>query len=737
MSNLENDDWGDDVPSADKHALEIEGVGSVVSEESVVDIVLANANAENSSDVIPSGVLPDTLLYPVYMPYEEESKVLRVNENEELGLDSFSSELENKDKYAAGVDVSGKGVPGFGSLLSSSILGDSSSLALPVNNKNNNMGEVVGEDIPLGSVISVFPEIIVSSNNGRGEGKETVGLIEVKDSEGEELREDLTAGVEESEVLEERGEMVVFQKSRPAKLDQVERTDGLGIPGFSSLPVEKEILVLPDWGVDYIDSVVSGVAGDQSIYEEVAELEGVEFLDLGDNDWVPVSPESEGGYKILWFNESGIVLDDVLEEGSGAGEETGKGAGFKRVASRTEGEVRGTRVNTRFEGDGVAGASGKEIKAGIGEEERFGERVLSGESGIGQEVQGGLLAGEVLPAPRRGRGRPRKNPLKEGEEVRVKLPPLPDGQKRYRGKGRAKAEPAGLIPLVSEPTRDHLGPAYPLAPAYPTKRKKKPESKKSHLIGGIRLTERDHLILGFLARYRCATVGQLARMFDTSEPALRMRLPRLERAGLVTWAWAAQTKPKLWLITSSGLATVGMHLSVPTIRWGQLRHTLGLVDLGISFESSGEVVLTEREIRAAATRYMPTDRLKSSINFDDDPDVIRRQLIVPSAGRAMGHIPDMVLVRQSFANGLSGNISIELELTRKNYTEWKNILTAYKNSTVFHEVYYFVVSSEIKRGLNSVIKSVGAGDKIKVLQFKPVDLTADPYVTGGGGGIVD
>jgi hypothetical protein len=134
---------------------------------------------------------------------------------------------------------------------------------------------------------------------------------------------------------------------------------------------------------------------------------------------------------------------------------------------------------------------------------------------------------------------------------------------------------------------------------------------------------------------------------------------------------------------------------------------------------------------------MPTDRLKSSINFDDDPDVIRRQLIVPSAGRAMGHIPDMVLVRQSFANGLSGNISIELELTRKNYTEWKNILTAYKNSTVFHEVYYFVVSSEIKRGLNSVIKSVGAGDKIKVLQFKPVDLTADPYVTGGGGGIVD
>jgi DNA-binding PadR family transcriptional regulator len=274
--------------------------------------------------------------------------------------------------------------------------------------------------------------------------------------------------------------------------------------------------------------------------------------------------------------------------------------------------------------------------------------------------------------------------------------------------------------------------------------KVRPVKKKSHK--KIRLTERDMEIMAFLARYRIANVSLLSMRFNTSVSALRNRLPALEREGLLTCSWVTQTKGKVWLITSAGLATVGMNLTAPSVRWGQLRHTLGLTEMGIKFELAGENVLTEREIRAAATRYTPTKRLRTAIDFaatvqalesgdEADPIVerIRTALTVPVPGRGFGHIPDMVLAREPYPNGASGSIAIELELTRKGLSEWKTVLTAYRDSPNFDQVYYLVVSSEIKRGLEGVIKALGAQNKIQVMPIVLNDLTGDPESNGGGG----
>lgn len=297
-------------------------------------------------------------------------------------------------------------------------------------------------------------------------------------------------------------------------------------------------------------------------------------------------------------------------------------------------------------------------------------------------------------------------------------------------------------PAVNSKSSKGGGPAAKATPA------KKPK-KKTNTIGGIRLTARDMKIMEFLARYRTATVGQLARRFETSETALRNRLPLLDKAGLITWAWAAQTKPKIWMITDQGLKTVDMSLTAPTVSWGQLRHTLGLVDLGIAFELAGEIVLTEREIRAAAAQYTPTPRLRTAIDLTRyrtdlgqvpvdglDPigvmDRVKRALIIPVPGRPNGHTPDMILARQPFPNGASGNIAIELELSRKGLEEWKKILSAFVASSDFAAVYYFVKSRDVQRSLQSIVKSVGGEGKIMVELFVPIDLTADPTVTGGG-----
>lgn len=302
----------------------------------------------------------------------------------------------------------------------------------------------------------------------------------------------------------------------------------------------------------------------------------------------------------------------------------------------------------------------------------------------------------------------------------------------------------GEIPQAADPDDIDVDPddnellsAEDLKPLKP-----RPAKKKSHK--KIRLTERDMEIMAFLARYRIANVSLLSQRFGTSVSALRNRLPALEREGLITCSWVTQTKGKVWLITSAGLSTVGMNLTAPTVRWGQLRHTLGLTEMGIKFELAGENVLTEREIRAAATRYTPTKRLRTAIDFaatvqaleeGADPVVerIRTALTVPVPGRGFGHIPDMVLAREPYPNGASGSIAIELELTRKGLSEWKTVLTAYRDSPNFDQVYYLVVSSEIKRGLEGVIKALGAQNKIHVMPIVLNDLTGDPESSGGGG----
>lgn len=273
-----------------------------------------------------------------------------------------------------------------------------------------------------------------------------------------------------------------------------------------------------------------------------------------------------------------------------------------------------------------------------------------------------------------------------------------------------------------------------------SKRKRPGPKRKRGPKPGIRLTARDVYLLMFLARYRVATIAQLARMFGTSETALRNRLPKLEKEKLVSWAWGAQSKPKLWLITKKGLQVTNMTLTVPTVKWGQLRHTLGLVDLGIEFELAGEVAITEREIRAAATRYTPTARIKTAVDFmhfvkefeeEDENGTIKRALTIPMENRSFGHIPDMVLARQAYPNGASGNIAIELELNRKQTNEWVAVLTAYRDTELFELVQYYTMNKEIKRALTAMVKALGAEDKIQVHYFIPIDNTADPLITGG------
>jgi len=269
---------------------------------------------------------------------------------------------------------------------------------------------------------------------------------------------------------------------------------------------------------------------------------------------------------------------------------------------------------------------------------------------------------------------------------------------------------------------------------------------------GVRLTADDYALISFIGRYRIATVGQLARVFDRSPKALRNRLPRLERANVLDSFFGPDQGPKMYTATDDGLAFAQMHLpGSGAVSWGLLRHYLHLTDVGVTMESAGEIVLTEREVRAtslrsehvvgrgvddvvsmeAASPRMQT-ALESLPSYEEGvrvSDVVSQAYVVPMRSGRQGrmHIPDMVLLRQPFDDGRSGNVAVEMELTRKSMSTWRAIVDAYTAFPGFASVMYYFTDPVLKRAFDQVIADVsGASKKIHTTMFAPVDMTWNP-----------
>lgn len=327
-------------------------------------------------------------------------------------------------------------------------------------------------------------------------------------------------------------------------------------------------------------------------------------------------------------------------------------------------------------------------------------------------------------------------------------PVLAPGVDPVPGRVDAPALTPAVAPGPAGVSRPRLSRPAPARPASAPVARRAPRPRRGRpLAEGLRLTRRDQELLWLLARYGLATTGQLARAFNTSVGALRNRLPRLERAGVIKSGHGFHRTAKVWLVTEAGLATISCSLTEPDLRPATLNHLLGLVDLGIGFEASGEVVLTERELRAASLRNVhPTPRMRAAADLlgvpvsvdglaiDGTHAAVRAGFFVPCRGKVHGHVPDMVLVRTPFPNGLPGKISIEYEISRKAKTAeggLVDIITAYRDATnLYDAVYYFVVDGERERALKRVIREVRAEQRVHVVRFEPVERVGDPARRG-------
>ena len=248
----------------------------------------------------------------------------------------------------------------------------------------------------------------------------------------------------------------------------------------------------------------------------------------------------------------------------------------------------------------------------------------------------------------------------------------------------------------------------------------------------VAVTSRDIAVLQFLARYRMATYPQIASAFGISYAALRHRMPRLAKEGLVVRRAIGKSAYNVWLLTDTGTKLADMDLAVPTLSWATVAHTLGLVDIGIRFESLGEIVVTEREIRAADTRDQPSERMRDAMGvagIDDGFEAAKARLYVVNMGdgtRQYAHIPDMVLARPPAPSGAPRSVAVELELSHKPAAQWKKILAAYKEAPHIGQVIYFTHQSKVRSGILSAAKEVGAEHMVRVRKFEPSEENVVP-----------
>jgi hypothetical protein len=286
---------------------------------------------------------------------------------------------------------------------------------------------------------------------------------------------------------------------------------------------------------------------------------------------------------------------------------------------------------------------------------------------------------------------------------------------------------------------------------------------------GFHLTERDIIIMKFLARYRYAYPDQLARLVDTTPRSIASRMATLEKRGFVH-KQAITERQYLWMTRKAGNLIVDIsfgEIKKGTVSYATIAHTIGLANLGVELEREaggkdilgerddpddvpfenryklglwgnpdgktfGEMTVTEREIRQGQMRWRggrSTAEMRETVNFAmvslEEGDEAQETLegneglfVVYSEGGE--HIPDLVVARERDENGNPQHLAIELELTGKPAPQWKRILRWYRDfAPQYSKVIYFTHKRSIATALRKADEEVGLGDRLVIRKYIP------------------
>lgn len=213
---------------------------------------------------------------------------------------------------------------------------------------------------------------------------------------------------------------------------------------------------------------------------------------------------------------------------------------------------------------------------------------------------------------------------------------------------------------------------------------------------GGRITERDVEIIGWIARWRFASLAQVRARFSLGRSVAYECLGRLVERGCLEFERLFVGRPAVYTVTATGLGLAEVALPRVGVDLRTYRHDAALVDVAIGLETRGLAVLSERELRAG----------------DAGVAKPRHAVLLGGAqadGRARRHYPDMIVGAEG-----PGGFAVELELAAKRTVRLREILTAYRRAQHLQAVVYYVEAPTVRSRLEALRDELAMADRLDV-----------------------
>jgi hypothetical protein len=200
----------------------------------------------------------------------------------------------------------------------------------------------------------------------------------------------------------------------------------------------------------------------------------------------------------------------------------------------------------------------------------------------------------------------------------------------------------------------------------------------------MQFTDRDKVIITFIARHKFATVKQVSRYMEMGIKAAYRRLRKLSENYYLKYERIFHKKPGVYLITKKGIEASRCGVGTQNIALGTYRHDLQVTDLAVTFYQQGYEVITEKEI------------------------LTNRKKTIGQTGR-QERLPDLVISKNE------EKIAIELEIAPKSSTRLKKIINYYARQRRYDQVWFYCQKDSVRQRIEELARKI---KHIKVFSYE-------------------
>jgi hypothetical protein len=216
------------------------------------------------------------------------------------------------------------------------------------------------------------------------------------------------------------------------------------------------------------------------------------------------------------------------------------------------------------------------------------------------------------------------------------------------------------------------------------------------------ITERDRLVLAFLAEHRLVVTPQVQALLGVTARVAQERLRTLGEGGYMEQHRIFDGYPACARITAKGLAAIGSRLPAPRIDLACYQHDVGLGWLWLAARAGTFGNLRElRSERSMRSQDARCDRNERALGVGIGG--------VGPGGREQLHYPDLLLTSAS-----GKRVAVELELTGKSNARLGRIMMGYAADARIDAVLYLVPDRPLGERIAQAARTAGIGELVSV-----------------------